>query len=468
MDSERLCLGSRWKRDGFRLVYYGLRNKPNTTRNVLKLTRREAMVLDVLPKACGDAERNVLKRLTAEGAVVRERDVKPLPSSYEEARFCVSCAANDFMIPGLEFDAEGRCPICQNADVLPSIKSVLPLVETLPKAMKGRFDVALFYTGGKDSSYLLHHLANDLKLRVLALTWEIPYMSDSARASIEAAKKRVSSAEFVVRKIADDDLRRMYRDLYDRAGNTCACPSLAYVTFYPELVELGVPFLVLGNEPVQMKNLWFQHIAPKSAYDPKMHALLSFALNALRVLTFRRPLRPGQAETLLAMRALAYGEPKVKRLSGFVNPLQDDVQEAMRKIPELMRPFKRAIRRSSWTGRIPAMVHIDMDAAAGGYDWAKIKKLLTDKIGWVGSDSLDKGLHTSCRIEKCKEYTQFVRFRAMKSTVIPFSAIELAIASREGNVARDEAIREMKGQLGFSLTQPPECAVMEAYLELGK
>ena len=462
----KLYLQNRWKLDGTKLVYYGMRNAPDTTHNVLRLTSRQAEVLQSLPKEPDAMETKILSRLVEAGIVVPEDRLRPLIGSYEEARFCVSCVANDFMIPGLEFDAKGQCPICQNAGVLPKIKSVLPVVDNLPRDPKGRFDVALFYTGGKDSSYLLHHLANDLGLRVLALTWEIPYMSDSARASIENAKQRVPSAEFMVRKVKDDDLRKMYGKLYGLAGNTCACPSLAYVLFYPELVELGIPYLVLGNEPVQMKNLWFQHIAPLSAFDERAHRALTILLNILRVLTLRKPLRRGQAETLFAMRALAYGEPLVKRLSGFVNPLQDDAMRAMREIPGLQTPFRRAIRRSSWTGRIPAMVHIDMDDAAQGYDWAKVKTLLAERIGWVGPASLEKGLHTSCKIEKCKEYTQFIRFREMKSTVIPFSAVELSIASREGNVTREEAMRELKRHLGFSLERVPECAVMEAYLDL--
>ncbi|MDP3130095.1 MAG: hypothetical protein Q8N15_02050 [Bacillota bacterium] len=457
-------LQNRWKADGTKLVYYGMRNAPHTTHNILRLSKRQAEVLGRLPKELDPAETKILASLVHDGIVVFEPQLKPLVGSYREARFCVSCVANDFMIPGLEFDALGQCPICQNAAVLPKIKSVLPLIETVKKNPNGRFDVALFYTGGKDSSYLLHHLANDLKLHVLALTWEIPYMSDSARASIENAKKLVPTAEFVIRKVNDVDLRKMYDKLYGLSGNTCACPSLAYVMFYPELVELGVPYLVLGNEPVQMKNLWFQHIAPLSAYDERAHRALSVAINILRVLTLRKPLRRGQAETLFAMRALAYGEPKLKRWSGYVNPLQDDAMTSMRMIPGLLKPFRRAIRRSAWTGRIPAMVHIDMDDAAEGYDWAKVKTLMTERIGWVGPASLEKGLHTSCKIEKCKEYTQFIRFREMKSTVIPFSAVELAIASREGNVTREEAKREMEHHLGFSLSRVPECAIMEAYL----
>jgi tRNA(Ile)-lysidine synthase TilS/MesJ len=47
---------------------------------------------------------------------------------------------------------------------------VLPLVEDIPVNLKGRFDVAVFYTGGKDSTFLLYYLAKVKNLRVLALT----------------------------------------------------------------------------------------------------------------------------------------------------------------------------------------------------------------------------------------------------------------------------------------------------------
>ena len=36
--------------------------------------------------------------------------------SLDEARFCTNCVANDFIIPGLEFDEQGRCPMCKKAE----------------------------------------------------------------------------------------------------------------------------------------------------------------------------------------------------------------------------------------------------------------------------------------------------------------------------------------------------------------
>ncbi len=49
--------------------------------------------------------------------------------------------------------------------------------------------------------------------------------------------------------------------------------------------------------------------------------------------------------------------------------------------------------------------------------------------------------------------------------MIPFSALEMAIASRSRNVSRTEAMAEIRASLGFSLDEIPECAVMRGYLE---
>lgn len=76
------------------------------------------------------------------------------------------------MIPGLEFNRNGLCPMCASATETAAFKSVLPLKYEFPQSKKSRFDVAVFYTGGKDT-----------------LIWEIPFISPSARKSIENAKK---------------------------------------------------------------------------------------------------------------------------------------------------------------------------------------------------------------------------------------------------------------------------------------
>lgn len=195
------ALQSRWKLEGRRLVYYGMRNRENLLQNEIRLSRKQAAVIASLPKALSGRELRVLKKLLGL-QVVQASEVRPIPTSLKEAVFCARCSANDFMIPGLEFDANGLCPMCQTEEETRTLRSIVPLVREIPRAKHSRFDAALFYTGGKDSTFLLYYLSQVMGLRILALTWEIPYMSESARKSIENAKQRFPRVEFILHRTA--------------------------------------------------------------------------------------------------------------------------------------------------------------------------------------------------------------------------------------------------------------------------
>ena len=456
---------SRWKLEGNVLRYYGLRNQPDMFKNTVKLTKKQKAIVKKLPCELTDDEISVLKNLIGI-QIVKFENKRAIPSSFHEARFCKTCIANDFMIPGIEFDTEGRCPICQSVDKTKNLKSIVPIMNTFPRSKKSRFDVAVFYTGGKDSTYLLYYLSKVLNLRVLALTWEIPYMSECAKKSIENAKQSLDSVEFISRKVSNEDLRKIYNKLYALSGNTCACPSLAYVLFYPELVANKVSYFVAGNEPAQLLGLYFNHMAPKIAYTFPDNKSLNFLLNIGRLLTLHPPLKKGQFHTLATMKQLAYGDSKLKNMAGYSNQLVYNVCEAIKEVPNILNPLKKAIRSSSWSGNIPAFVQVDFDEICGGvYEWRKIKDIINSECGWVAPEEVDKGLHTSCKIEKCKEHSQFARFYHMRSTMIPFSALEIAIASRSNNLSREDALAELKASLGFSLEEIPECAIMREYIE---
>ena len=294
----------------------------------------------------------------------------------------------------------------------------------------------------------------------------MPYISECARKSIEGTKRTLDTVEFITRKVSNNDLRKIYAKLYELAGNTCACPSLAYLLFYPELVANKVPYFIAGNEPVQLLGLYYNNMAPKIVYGFAKNKFLNAIINLGRIVTLHPPLKAGQFHTLVTMKQLAYGDNIFKKLFGYRNLLVENVVTAIHTVPEIVKPLKRAIRSSSWSGNIPAFVQIDLNDASGGkYDWKQIKKTLVQECGWVEPEESVKGLHTSCAIEKCKEYSQFIRFYNMQSSMIAFSALEISLASRDGNVTKEEAMQELKTSLGFSLNEIPECAVMKEYFK---
>lgn len=456
-------LQTRWKLEDGGLYYYGLRNKDRMFKNLVKITREQRDIIRTLPSPLTEVQKSALGPLLGV-QVVRADQLRPLPTSLREARFCTSCCANDFILPGLEFDDQGRCPLCQTAEETRDLVSILPVVEEIPPSPEVRFDCALFYTGGKDSTYLLYYLSKVKGLRVLALTWEIPFLSDSARQSIEKAKRVFDRVEFVSHRVNEADLRRFYTKLYSLSENTCACPSLAYLLFYPTLVEQRVPYFLAGNEPVQMLGLYYNHMAPRLAYTFWQSRGLTALFNLGRVLTLRPPLKQGQFQTLMTMKQLAYGDNWVKRRSGYDSELVRNIVVAIQAVPEFLPPLKRAIRRSDRTGKVPAFVHLDLDKIAGGtYDWNQVKDLLVEECGWTPPKDDKKALHTSCAIERCKDHTQFVRFYHCRSKMLPFSALEMALASGRTGRTREEMLYEMEHLLGFSLAPPSECAVMRAY-----
>lgn len=455
------CLQNRWKIEGKNLIYYGLRNK--LFKNKVKISEKQRKIIEKLPCDLSSEDIKTLGKLVGE-QVVDERDLRKTPKNLDEARFCANCVANDFIIPGLEFDEQGRCPMCQTAENAKNLKSILPIIDDIPHSKKSRFDVAVFYTGGKDSTFLLYYLAKVKKLRVLALTWEIPYISDGAKQSIENAKKHFETVEFVVRRVSNADLKKFYAKLYELASNTCACPSLAYVLFYPEMVDNKIPYFIAGNEPVQMLGLYYNHMAPTIAYKFADMPFLTFLFNLTRVFILRPPIKQGQIQSLMTVKQLAYGNPLVK-LSGYQNELVTNVTKALHEVPEFLPPLKRAIRRSSMTGNIPAFVHLDFDEICGGkYDWNAVKDILVKECGWVAPDANEKALHTSCKIERCKDRSQFIRFYNCQSKTIPFSALEISLSSKNCGRTREETITEMKNSLGFTLEELPECRFIHEYL----
>ncbi|MCM1194815.1 MAG: hypothetical protein NC332_02655 [Firmicutes bacterium] len=50
--------------------------------------------------------------------------------------------------------------------------------------------------------------------------------------------------------------------------------------------------------------------------------------------------------------------------------------------------------------------------------------------------------------------------------MIPFSALELSLASRDGNVSREDALQEMKEAMGFCIDEIAECEIMKEYLQI--
>lgn len=113
-----------------------------------------------------------------------------LQRAVEPAR-CVRCVLTDHH-PGVVLDDAGVCSVCLEFDrVAPEISAYFGTVDDFASLVAdagrnrdGDYDCLLLYSGGKDSSYVLHRLV-DLDLRVLAFTFDNGHISKEAFRNIE-------------------------------------------------------------------------------------------------------------------------------------------------------------------------------------------------------------------------------------------------------------------------------------------
>lgn len=109
------------------------------------------------------------------------------------SRVCTRCVMDD-SDPGVTFDAEGRCNVCERYLTQTELRGYRPgdsdnqlqtIVAAMKKAGEGReFDCVLGLSGGVDSSYMAY-IAHEHGLRVLAVHVDTGWNSEMAVRNIE-------------------------------------------------------------------------------------------------------------------------------------------------------------------------------------------------------------------------------------------------------------------------------------------
>jgi tRNA(Ile)-lysidine synthase TilS/MesJ len=106
-------------------------------------------------------------------------------------RVCMRCLLPDTM-PGLSFNSEGLCSICQETPSLEVLAadraSLRAKLSAVIDAHRGKrpYEVIVAFSGGKDSSFTLKYLAGELGLRCLAVTIDNGFLSGGTYANCKA------------------------------------------------------------------------------------------------------------------------------------------------------------------------------------------------------------------------------------------------------------------------------------------
>lgn len=431
--------------DGKALVYYGLRNPPHHQETVLPVPdvlaealagRNGATSLDSLPESVRESEG--FRRLVAQGIVVDKQDRRQ-PSTAEHKRTCTRCVADDHLLPGLEFDARGVCAFCQcyeqaeqgggSAGPRNAVDDAT-LLSIAAGNKDSRFDAMVLCTGGKDSTFLLWYLAKKLGLRVLAASWNMPYTNDACRGNLRRALELLPDVELVERTLSVNAVRDAMRSQFGQVGVPCLCPTVAHALFFPLAAEERIPMIMQGVEEVQL-------------------AVMSHVMRNLQGGNGKaRPAPPSLREETLQFLDLVAGAPEPANPFSLTADFFHYLRSIRTSLDPIYGPLDRLLTRARQdaTVFVPQFLRLKTNALYGS--WKEVAALMRKEMDWKMPPGQKGLLHTSCRIEKVKDYCQYMRFRNMRTTAFPQSIVEVSAGVFFGLLSREEALREV-AELGY-------------------
>lgn len=158
--------------------------------------------------------------------------------------------------PGIRFDEEGVCNICRQYEKRwsawladPSLqaksrKELDRIVSWAKRKRRGKFDVLVPMSGGKDSLYVLYWLKKEYDLSVLCYTYDNSLLNETAVENIRLAREKLEFEHTVERHPFQKDLIRHF---LVKTGNFCgACVIPVYYGTFRIVQEHGIPLVVSG------------------------------------------------------------------------------------------------------------------------------------------------------------------------------------------------------------------------------
>ncbi len=181
-------------------------------------------------------------------------------------KVCSRCILDE-KFPGISFDDQGVCSLCQRAQMVRDRNQLMAeyrarFEELLEKRQgTGPYDILMAYSGGKDSTYTLELFIKRYDLRVLALTFDNGFISPFAIENIQCVTDQLGVDHIFIRPNFPL-LKRIFataarRDLFppkamERASSICtSCIGFVKSILLKTAMEKGIPFVGFGWSPGQ-------------------------------------------------------------------------------------------------------------------------------------------------------------------------------------------------------------------------
>ncbi len=178
-----------------------------------------------------------------------------LKSKGTTSHLCARCILPS-SYPNIKFDNNGICNHCKSfeyhwgewlASEALREKTAEKLQKTFKKAKekKSKYDALVPFSGGKDSSYVLHLCKIKYGLNILAFTNDNGFLSDQAKSNIEKMTKKLGVTHIYYR---EPQMIKLARHFFVKTGNFCApCELGMFNTNYMMAKKHRIPLIIYGS-----------------------------------------------------------------------------------------------------------------------------------------------------------------------------------------------------------------------------
>lgn len=166
-------------------------------------------------------------------------------------KICSRCILND-NYPGLSFNEEGVCNLCETRHVKQPLSEQL-LLDIFERAKKRgcEYDALVPLSGGKDSVYILYLAVKVYKLKVMTMTYDNGLFHQTALENIDRALK-VTKVNHVFYKPDPELQRKVYHNIFRFTGDICgACDIGTRASILKASVDYKTPIILMGTSPLE-------------------------------------------------------------------------------------------------------------------------------------------------------------------------------------------------------------------------
>lgn len=334
----------------------------------------------------------------------------------DKAISCKRCILPE-SYPGIEFNDEGVCNVCEDYDRQWSNWSEKDLVANRKKldtilkragSLNRSYDCLVPLSGGKDSTYVLYLCVRELKLKPLAVNFSNGFQTREALENIQEAVN-ILGVDLITYKPSLDLYRELARAFLFTCGEGCTpCNMGVGLLMYRVAQQENIPLIFSG---VSRKS---DERSPKEIY-------MSGAEYFLKVMR--------KNNLMERIKGSVYGDAQRQLGLKFRVSRKIARNTLMNKGFYRFLPKRLAIRNSVML-QMPDYINWDENI---------IYKTIAEELKWKASNVGNE--HTDCMINPVKCYLRVQKWGFGSKTQ------KLAALVRDGQIGRDEALMQAKSEL---------------------